>query len=256
MFINHKNNKKNWFTLVEVLFVCSIFAIIVTWIILAVNRSYVFMNNTKLEIRAANFAREWVEMMFNIRDTNWRMHSWEKDKYRIKIDPVSTDSLDSSQVFFDGIYALKEVSSAWQGKYIKAELLSNGKNDNWVNNFYSDEFRDDDNDKRTKRNKARIELEGEYPYIKEEDWEVKIEMWEIENLLWNETDFYRIVRVYGVYKKDSEEGNWKINKSSLLLKSLTDSSPKELRFCVKVFYRNLSTPHSTELCSIMTNFME
>ena len=67
--LSYYKNRKKWFTLVEVLFVCSVFAIMVVWIILAINRSYTFMNNTRLQVRATNFAREWVEMMFNIRDT-------------------------------------------------------------------------------------------------------------------------------------------------------------------------------------------
>jgi hypothetical protein len=64
-------------------------------------------------------------------------------------------------------------------------------------------------------------------------------------------DFYRIVRVYGIYCKSVDN---KSNQEANNAFCKEDSDPKELRFCVKVFYRNLSVPHSTELCSIMTNF--
>jgi hypothetical protein len=56
------------------------------------------------------------------------------------------------------------------------------------------------------------------------------------------------VRVFGVYKKDAEN-------SSMELTNFTDWTPAEMRFCVKVFYR-WNWEHSSELCSIMTNFME
>ena len=41
------------------------------------------MNNTKVLVRATNFAREGVEMVYNLRDTNRRKYSGEKDKHRL-----------------------------------------------------------------------------------------------------------------------------------------------------------------------------
>ena len=55
-----------WFTLVEVILVCTVFAILVSWIIVAISKAFNFMDNTRLSVRATNFAREWVEMMYNI----------------------------------------------------------------------------------------------------------------------------------------------------------------------------------------------
>jgi hypothetical protein len=54
--------------------------------------------------------------------------------------------------------------------------------------------------------------------------------------------------VYGVFCKNSSNSDDTTNCSN-------DSDPKEMRFCVKVFYR-WNWEHSSELCSIMTNFME
>lgn len=61
-----------------------------------------------------------------------------------------------------------------------------------------------------------------------------------------EAKFYRIVRVYGLYDKRGSSAN---SDSS----SPKDSSPKELRFCVKTFYIGAEYGFS-ELCSLMTNF--
>ena len=73
--------------------------------------------------------------------------------------------------------------------------------------------------------------------------------WDMETLLWGETDFYRLVRVYGVYCKSGDNPNQLVNSSTCK----DDSDPKEIRFCVKVFYK-WNWEHTSELCSIMTNF--
>ncbi len=76
------------------------------------------------------------------------------------------------------------------------------------------------------------------------------ETWSIKELLWSETDFYRLVRVYGTYKKDTSNVS-----DTVASTDMRNATPKELRFCVKVFYRT-NAPHTSELCSIMTNFEE
>jgi len=237
-----KSIRKNWFTLVEVLLVCSIFAIMVVWIILAVNRSYTFMSNTKLQIQATNLAREWVEMMFNIRDTNWRKCSWKKDAFWLYLGTGSDESkcdISSQQQFTKWIYAINEWKNLSWDTYVYAGKLSE-----------LDDFYDNDwfwgNSYETLRWKAKISFSGTYYYA---SWS-QIKTWEINQLLeW--VDFYRIVRVYGIYCKSVDN---KSNQEANNAFCKEDSDPKELRFCVKVFYRNLSVPHSTELCSIMTNF--
>ncbi len=247
MFSNHK---KNWFTLVETLFVCSIFAIMVVWIILAINRSFVFMNNTRLQVRATNFAREWVEMMFNIRDTNWRKYSWKKDEVR-NCRVMSSSSCDS--YISSGLYYLRENLSE-QDRSIELNTITLSSISD-VEEFYSDEWfwktEYDDN-----RELAKIAFTWTYSFLSwsfNDDW-VWVwtpETWNVEELLSSEADFYRLVRVYGVYKKNTNN----ISESITTDAGMKDNNPKELRFCVKVFYRT-TAPHASELCSIMTNFEE
>ena len=247
MFLNHNKNKINWFTLVEVIFVCSLFALMVVWIILAINRSYTFMNNTRLQVRATNFAREWVEMMFNIRDTNRRKYSWKKDEFwncRGSQNCTITDYITW------GLYILHEDITGSGDRYI---FLTNTAGAGGTD-LYSDEwFWQIENE--TARENAKITFTGTYPFLSwwlDESWEWTwhTETWDISELLLSETEFYRLVRVYGVYEKDTDTVSQ--------LASSTNSHnwhPVELRFCVKVFYRT-TAPHSTELCSIMTNFEE
>ena len=221
---------------------CSLFALMVVWIILAINRSYAFMNNTRLQVRATNFAREWVEMMFNIRDTNRRKYSWKKDKFwncRVSTNDNCTDYI------LWGLYTLSEDISGTD-RYISLNEISD------ANDFYWDEwFWASEND--VKRWAAKINFTGSYYFLSwwlDDSWERtwNTQTWDISELLLNETEFYRLVRVYGVYQKDTD------TVSSLVTNS-HNWEPLELRFCVKVFYMT-TAPHSTELCSIMTNFEE
>ena len=242
--------RKNWFTLVEVILVTSVFAIVVVWIILAINRSFIFIDNTRLSVRAANFAREWMEMMYNLRDTNWRKHSWNRDKYWLSV-------WEWNSKFEKWIYILKEgkidpdcSESKSCGKYIYAQKLNNTTapqcNDD---KFYSDSFWDSDCD--SFRNKAKLSFTWEYSYYELEEGEEVLNTWSIQDvLIWEWLEFYRIVRVFGIYKKDVENEITEVSNVQL-----EDWTPAEMRFCVKVFYRSTGK-HSTELCGIMTNFME
>ena len=236
-------NKKKWFTLVEVLLVCSIFAIMVTWIILAINRSYVFLSNARLQVRATNFAREWVEMMFNIRDTNWRKQSGQKDKcWLFYKNQECTGNNIANNSFGSWLYVLKEwVSWSWDA-YIYAEDLAGVGS-----NFYTDEWFWNEGDP-SFRNRSKIALTWNYGYYEYTWWTWKYQTDTFENTLWGETDFYRLVRVYWVYNKNTTNTMDVVNGENII-----NSNPKEMRFCVKVFYRT-NAAHSTELCSIMTNF--
>ena len=240
-----QKNRKFWFTLVEVVIACSIFAIIVVWIILAINRSFAFMNNTKLSIRATNFAREWVELMYTIRDTNWRRQSWNRDSYWLNRGTLDANGkLSPGNDIAKWIYVLKE----WEikdhntvlNKYIYVDKI-NLPVDDAV--FYSDDGFWDANS--SYRDQARLgfnwtysyyELTGATPERKEMTGYIN------DLLVESGLEFYRIVRVYWIYCKNTAS-------------CPNPSDPKEMRFCVKVFYR-WNWKHSKELCSIMTNFME
>lgn len=227
--------KKNAFTLAETIIVCTIFAIMVVWIILWINRAFLFMNNTRVLVRATNFAREWVEMVYNIRDTNWRKYSGEKDKHRL-------DAWTGTSLLTWWIYIIKEwITWASNDSYVYAEYLT------WNTDFYDkmDVFFDNDSD----RNRSKIEFTWSYSYYSGGT----IATWKLEDLLgWSGIEFYRILRVYGIYCKNNSEPNQVVDSSHCN----NDSDPKEMRFCVKVFYEFNGWHHASELCSIMTNFMK
>ena len=240
-------SKKHWFTLAEVVIACSIFAIVVVWIIFAINRSFMFMNNTKLSVRAANFAREWVEMMYSIRDTNWRKHSWERDKYWLNL--WQTLPWNENRMFTKWIFVIKE----WKednNYYLYAEdlwLLETNLNDFYSDNwFWSSDYA-------TYREKTKLNLGWKYSYyeLNDETGEQDEKEWNVQDaLIWDWLDFYRIVRIFGVYNKNTSSADTVL--------SFEDSKkwiPAEMRFCVKVFYAS-QWKHSSEICGVMTNFME
>ena len=235
--------KKNAFTLAETIIVCTIFAIMVVWIILWINRGFLFMNNTKVLVRATNFAREGVEMVYNIRDTNRRRCSGDRDKTRLYTWGFKDcNEIGATDMFKEWIYLIKE----WKNNndsYIYANYLT------WNSNFYEEMDVFFDNDNEFYRNNCKIEFSWEYSYYSGGS----IETWNLEDLLgWTGIEFYRLLRVYGVYKKNTINPLDEVTNSTEYI----DPSPKELRFCVKVFYEFNGWHHSSELCSIMTNFME
>jgi hypothetical protein len=229
--------KKNWFTLAETVIVCTVFAIMILWVIFAINRAYIFLNDTRLRVMATNFARGWVEMMYNIRDTNRRVHPWDKDANWMNAGWTWLDKLSQR------IYTIKDWKTSSGDAYIYLTGLEIAESN--IDNFYEIEwfFNEDNSDA---REKSKIIFTGSYSY--NSGW--TIATWDLNELMeWFWATFYRVVRVYGVYCKNTTS----TNDTSCL----TDhSAPKELRFCVKVFYDVNGWHHATELCSIMTNFLE
>lgn len=229
--------KKNWFTLAETVIVCTVFAVMILWVIFAINRAYVFLNDTRLRVMATNFARGWVEMVYNIRDTNWREHPWDRDAHRLNTSRTWATTLS------EWIYIIKEwkTSSGDSYIYLTGVSLDNGK----IDDFYDIEWFFNSNNNAYKE-KSKLTFTWTYSY--NSGW--MIATWELNELMdWFWATFYRIVRVYGIYRKNIED-------PSTSADSTDSTQPKELRFCVKVFYDANGWHHATELCSIMTNFME
>lgn len=207
-------------------------------IILAVNRAYVFLNNTKFAVRSTNFTREGVEMVYNLRDSNRRKCSGNRDKARLYA--WDTSGCNNNSILSGWIYTIKE----WKinnDTYIYASNL--GVADDRFYNvewFFSEEFSD-------QRNDSRITFSWEYSYYS--GGAMAILTWNMDDLLRGSgIEFYRVLRVFWIYCKNSDSPN----ETSCS----EDTDPKEMRFCVKVFYEVMWWQHATELCSIMTNFME
>ena len=231
-------NKKYWFTLVEIIILCSLFSFLILWVIVAINRSFTFVNNTRLAVRAANFAREWMEMMYNIRDTNRRKNAWQRDAnwLNLSMDSTSTDHFEK------WFYTIKQ-DNDWvlKAEKIKIRMGSCSCTEDEFGQSYENETNFFDNS-----NNCSMNIR---------DWRcgpVKLSNGDVmtEELL-DGVEFYRLVHVFGIYQKDTNDPNAEITEVNL-----TDWTPAEMRFCVKVFYRDGNWKHSSELCGLMTNFTE
>ena len=217
-------NKKYWFTLAETVILCSLFSFFIMWVIAAINKSFTFVNNTRLAVRAANFAREWMEMMYNIRDTNRRKNAWQRDANWLNLGINSTDH------FKKWFYKIEQDED---GSINAVEFTNPRCSYAEQNNAYGSEteFFDDPC--------------GFVDFSKMGDSDV------MTGALTEGVDFYRIVHVLGVYKKDTNNTNEEVSGTAL-----TNWTPAEMRFCVKVFYKDGNWKHATELCGLMTNFTE
>lgn len=226
--------KKRWFTLAEVIVVCSMFAVIVVWMLFGISRAFVFLNGIRLQVIATNFAREWVEMVYNMRDTNRRKNPWDRDSHRMNIGSW-TDKLEP------WIYTINEWT-IWEDSFVYLKYLTGNLDIYTLEGFFS-------KDNTLDRDKSKLSFTGSYSY--NSGW--TIVTWSMNELMeWFWTEFYRLVRVYGIQNKL----NWIKNEFHTSQDWENDWTPVELRFCVMVFYTDNRSRHSKELCSIMTNFLK
>ncbi len=225
--------KKRWFTLAEVIVVCSMFAVIVIWMIFGISKAFVFLNGIRLQVMATNFAREWVEMMYNMRDTNRRKNPWDRDLHRMDIN--WEDKL------LPWIYTINQWIT-WEDSFVYLEYQTGTLESYTIDNFFSA--------KNIKiRDASKLSFTGSYSY--NSGW--TIVTWGMNELMeWFWTEFYRLVRVYGI----QEKLGWTINENHASQEWESNWTPVELRFCVIVFYTDNRSKHSKELCSIMTNFLK
>ena len=222
------------------------------------------MNNTKLDVIATNLAREWVEMMYNIRDTNWREFSGDKDANLFSIFWLVNPSQPRPSKItrdYDGKLQLvkfidihdtncgSSLNEVYDDVWNFFDLIDNNELDELYHSIQTEGCNPEAfKDIAKSFTWARLDFTWTYSYF---SWG-QLATWEVNELFnMGDLEFYRVVRVYGVYKKNVDSFSEPCNGDCL-----KDNSPKEMRFCVKVFYRNPWWKHAKELCSIMTNFME
>jgi Tfp pilus assembly protein PilV len=113
-----------------VIIALSLFEFVMIGVIMAVNKAYAYVQATKLQVMAVNLAREGIEQMYTIRDTNWRKHSAEKDKYWLLTDPLlSNASINiSTPIISSGVYTLDlKVSDGQQYPSVTKQTLTGGR---------------------------------------------------------------------------------------------------------------------------------
>ena len=81
--------KKKGFTLVEVMVVVLIVSITFVGIIGGIISTTNYLTETRQKVMALNLAKEGVEIVYNIRNTNWRRRYEQKDACRLNANPFA-----------------------------------------------------------------------------------------------------------------------------------------------------------------------
>ncbi len=236
MFFSKNNDA---FTLIEMLMVIVVVSIWIISIMSVINYWQRYVWQIRQDVIASNLAREWAELVFNIRDTNWERWSGRRDQCWLLEDPSIEDpSIDDSWCesmpwIKAWAYVLSwQTPTDWEQIY---NYLS------WVNEGLdlSDWITDDD---RT------------FALCSNED----ASRW--TPCPWDdnpspEWSFFRMIDIKWLY--DKKEGStldcdrW--NDTDWAWNDCSDPTAKELRFCSVVEYV-WHWQGKVELCTSMTNF--
>lgn len=242
--------------MIEIVLILTIISTALITIISGVSRTTRYISEMRQRVVALNLAKEWIEAIYNIRDTNWRKWSAHKDACWLKLNPIVDEGGDGCEndawmsrwhwvlVTTDGLrYYLDR-----QIPYRDQEWWTYGV---WYPEIYSQMERnhqDKDSDVRYMLhniNGNRIS-EQEFNNLSEE-----------EKLLENPSggNFYRVIRIQGLYPKSENAESTSLYWCNKWDVTCGNSDPKELRFCSTVIYTH---PYQgmVNVCSIMTNFLE
>ena len=224
---------KKAFTLVEMLVVLVILSVGILWAVEVIKYGLNFVDKTRKKIIAINLAREGVEAVYNIRDTNFKRWAGVKDQCWLKTDPLLDEWWDWCQ------------NDPWiqPGNRVVMQKIS-GDNQYWI---------------LTGQISNALDLKD---WIDSSDRHFALCL---SNSWWQacpdmsdnptpEGRFFREVEVKGLWDKR--------NDVPLVCSNGTEptedpncwnSTPKELIFCVNVAYMGMANGRE-KICTSLTNF--
>lgn len=228
--------RKRAFSMIEILLIVFLLSVGMTALIVAMNFGTGFVQKTRQKIIAVNLAREGMEQVMNIRDTNRNIRAWQKEECRLKQDPFDTSEWNGNACqddsrFASGYYILEEKMIDWQ-KYF---ALSGG--DLWPVDL-SDGI-----------------TGAELAYSLCQSWH------ERQPCPWLEPSssegyFLRQIVWMWLYDKNTSTAGWDFldcQNASGPDSTCSDGGAKEFRFCSRVYY--IWDGYGTiELCGLITNF--
>lgn len=238
---------KKGFTLIELAVWTLLIGIWLTSIVNVLQYATRLTNSSKSEVVAINLAREGIETVFNIRDSNWKMFSSKKDQCRLSSQPDYTNATCEdltrlhNQAWWQFYYLKSPFKNiaffTWENILTPTSgallVVENKWNDAWISTWYRMCFFD-----------ASGSVSG---------------YWDACNSASNgqfDTKYgryYRSIEIKWLYLK------WWIPWwTPLTCTKWSDawcgtSAAKELRFCSRVDYY-FGIARRVELCSAITNF--
>lgn len=113
---------KKWNSIIEVVVVIVILTIWIIWTYSILNSSMILSTSTENKIKAINIAREWIEAVTNIRDTNWiKFSSDYKDCWFTKAYDINCISWTNT-TYSSWSYTLNQSWSLWYLSWVLAPI--------------------------------------------------------------------------------------------------------------------------------------
>lgn len=230
------------FTMLEILMITLIVGIGLLSIVVAISKAKVITNNTKQHIIATQLAREWVETIYQIRNTNLLKFPNHKDRCRLNTQKDSSCTGDGEWTVWEVNKRMTEwvnyiLTEPW---YISWTLQTLNILD-WINTW-------------------------------EKIFNLCLSWWQRISCAWMENQtrygkFLRTIEWKWVYLKNSATTWWELTHCLYYQQSWIpvpgggwrscDDSERalEFRFCSRVEYIWTKT-WSVEICWVLTNFFE
>lgn len=79
---------RRWFTIREILVIIVVISVGLLSVVVVLTNGMNYVQKTRQKVIALNLAREGMEAVYQIRDTNWTRWAWVKDACRLKRDPL------------------------------------------------------------------------------------------------------------------------------------------------------------------------
>jgi len=220
------------FTIREILIVIIVISVGLLSVVVVLTNGMTYVQKTRQKVMALNLAREGMEAIYQIRDTNWTRRAWVKDACWLKINPLVDEwnpSCTDDARFTSGTYALQRLHAWWQEYFaLTGPFLS------WVD--FSDGL-----------------TSGDYNFsLCQQSGYRDSCMW-----TWSTTSegkYFRQIDWLGLYLKDVAVTWWTaLACTSWSTAVCANTRAKEFRFCSKVTYIGESTGE-VKLCGVITNF--
>ncbi len=223
---------KKVFTLIEMVIVIWMLSTALLTLIIFISKSVSFASRTEKVAIATNIAREWIEWVFNIRNTNWVKYAWKKDSCWLKLDPEEGGDNDcSNDDWIKSGYYILSWKKIGDNFYFYLSGVSVDLNiEDWIDSF--DKVYQLCNNNGYWQSCANTNLEPkDYKY-------------------WR---YFRQIRVLWLVNKNAGIGDPDYYLTCVNWQSCGSNHALELQFCSKVWYVADHRGY-VELCSVLTNF--
>ncbi len=223
--------RKPGFTIREILIIIVVISVGLLSVIVVLTNGMKYVQKTRQRVVALNLAREWMEAIYQMRDTNRTRRAWVKDACWLKTDPLVDewdDGCSNDSRFTSGSYALQRLTAGGQEYFaLTWPFLT------WID--FSDGI--DQND-------YNFSLCQQSGYRDSCPW---------SEPMTSEGKYFREIQGLWLYLKDVAITWWQEIVCTWWTDLCADSRAKEFRFCSKVDYIGESTGE-VKLCGVITNF--